>query len=113
MSKCVTEAAPYLKLLGTCSSKLIKQIIQEADSSLLNALHEVLVNVNEGNVILTQTARSQLRKRKKIFGLLLKNLKTLSSKRQKFKKYGPVIFPIVLPSVIKQLNDGSAYPNEA
>ena len=111
MSKRVIEALPYLKLLGTSSSKLIKQIIHEADSSLLNALHEVLVNVDEGNVILTQTARSQLRRRKKIFGLLLKNLKSLNSKRRKFKKYGPQIFPIILPSVTQQLN-GSTNSNE-
>lgn len=105
MSQLVIDQLPYLKLLGSrCSSRLIKQIIQEADSSLLNALHEVLVNVNEGYIWLTQTARSQLRRRKKSFQLLLKNLKSVKSKRQKFKKYGPVFFPIILPSVVAQLN---------
>lgn len=111
MSQYVIEALPFLKLLGTCSSKLLKQIIQEADISLLNAIHEVLVNVHESNVILTQTARSQLRRRKKAFKLMLKNLKTIKSKRQKFKKYGPLIFPIILPSVVAHLN-GSTHSNE-
>ena len=107
MSQCVIDSLPFLKLLGSCSKKLLRQVIHEADTDLLNALHEVLVNVDEGNVALTQTARFQLRKRRNTFKKLLRNLKAVSSKRNKFKQYGPVIFPIVLPSAVQWLQNQS------
>ncbi len=104
MSLLILEQLPYLKLLGSCSPKLFKQIVQEADKDLLNALHEILVNVKEGNVMLTQTARGQLKRKQKTVKLLSKNLKTVTAKRKAFKKYGTLIFPIILPSVLVQLN---------
>jgi hypothetical protein len=104
MSQCVLGSWSYIKILSRSSAKLNKQIIKDCDEKLLNALTEVFYNVANSNVILTQTARNQLKKKRKSLTLLGRSCKSIQRKRNKILKHGVPLFPIVLPSILAQIN---------
>jgi hypothetical protein len=98
MSQSLIKALPHLLVLANSSPKLIRLIIQEGNSDLINALFEILNNIWEVKIILTPTARKAVSRGNKLS-------KIIKSKKRKaeLKKHGPKILPLILPSVLAQI----------
>ncbi len=104
MSQALIKSLPHILVLTSASPKLIKLVLQEGDQDLFDALYEILTNVKEGKVTLTATARKVLYENNPLDRILKSK-----RKRSQLLRYGPKILPVILPSVLSQICDGSTF----
>lgn len=112
MSRCVINSLVLLRKLAIVSDKRIDTILKNSSSDLICALTEIFFNIYEYNISLTQTARRVSSIKFKIVKKLADRNLSIKKKRKLFRKYGPLLFPFILPSVLSQIteNHGGSSP---
>lgn len=105
MSKCVLETWPYIQVLAHASPRLIRVLLNEANSSLIKCLIELFTNIHAGHLPLTAQARQFLHHRQKLFWKIINPKTGILAKKKELIKHGPKLFPFLLPIVIEQLSE--------
>ena len=97
--KNILEQKHLLKELSKKKSRYSKSIINRADSNLIKAICEGILNVLEGKVNLTELDKNKLKKYKFILRDLVKK-GPLKAKKNILIQKGGSILPFFLPSVL-------------
>jgi hypothetical protein len=91
----------FFQVLGKAGPKLRKAIINSCDKELLNAISEIVLNVLNGTVNLSNCSKRKLRKPKTPLRLVDKRV-TTSAKRRYIVQRGGFLLPLlgaVLPTI--------------
>ena len=104
MSKLLEDNVKLLQLLYKCKSPSVKKYILEKDNELIDCLCDCAHNILQGNIPLSLTEESKLRKHKQ----KLRDLVTKISKKKKKKilqtgGFLPALLAPVVASVIPSL----------
>jgi len=100
--KNILDQKHLLRELSKKKSRYSKLILNNADSNLIKAICESLLNVLEGKVFLEDSDRARLKKYKFVLRELIKK-GALKSKKNILVQKGGSILPFFLPSVLQTL----------
>jgi hypothetical protein len=95
-----------LQILGKAGQKIRKGIINSCDKELLNAISEIVLNVLNGTVNLSNCSKRKLRKHKTALRRLVVKRVTTSAKRRYIVQRGGFLLPLlgaVLPTIASLL----------
>ena len=94
-----------LKILSKSEPRVVKSILQTADSKLINLLSECALNVLNQNVKVGKNRKKALRKFRKHMEKLAYEKLPLKKKRTILQKGGflSILLPAVLPTLLKAL----------
>jgi hypothetical protein len=91
-----------LQVLGQAGRKLRKAIINSSDKELLNAISEIILNVLNGTVTLSNCSKRKLQKHKTKLRRLADKRVTTTAKRRSIVQRGGFLLPLlgaVLPTI--------------
>lgn len=85
-----------LKVLVKTTPSMRKAILKEADKNLVNSICEICDNTLIGNIPLTQTQKTKVRKHKHIIRKLAQRGQGWKTKREVLHQHGGAFLPILL-----------------
>ena len=88
----------FLKLLTSCNSRLQKVLIKNATKEQIYSLCEIILNILNGNVKLSEEEFKKLDKKKKVLRYLVQNKTSIKKKKYLIQKGGFLQF--IIPSII-------------
>ena len=99
MSSCIKKHIDEIKVLRKAKPKLRKAILSEADKDLVLALCEIVINVLNGNVKLSDSERSKLIRYKKALRDLANKKNSVKAKRDILVQRGGFLAALLPPAL--------------
>ena len=103
MSQCMRNNIDFLRVLKNCNSKQRRALLQAADSKLLKAICECVLNVLRGTVKLNPSQKRKLRRHKDSLRQLADKRIPLKRKKNLIVQKGEGFLGILLAPVLQQL----------
>ena len=98
MSNRIKSNINYLKLLLNSNNRLQKSLIQNASKEQIYSLCEIILNILNGNIKLSDEEFKKLDKKKKLLRYLVHNKTSIKKKKYLIQKGGFLQF--LIPSLI-------------
>lgn len=97
---CVRKHLPLLQTIQKVKPSIRKQILENADTSLITTILECIHNVINGNVPLKKSQRNKLMRYKNILRSLAKSKASIKHKKKIIVQSGGAFLPALLVPIV-------------